>query len=401
MGRIVCLSLLISGFLAAEESPPYSLVDYLRSPIPRAAGFVNVISGDWIDQESHCQTSGPDPYVVAHSYCSTNAEEGTLADGWDFFHPAELEVHQPGGITYNEKGPKPTAEPLDSEPPSIEPPTLLEKGRHHHHHRKRVFQPQPDPATLFYREAGGSTVVFETDCIIQGFHPKLEGVGYSVVSSIDQPVRRTAERTHVNWESSNDTWIVELGDRTKRIYSRVDKHRHRPNLYQETYYKRLYHIQEERLPSGNARCFYYGADKELSRIDTLSSDKTLLISSVDFHRYKDHVDVVASDGLTTTFHFKNLHDRESARVVRAVDRPGLGRLYYEYSKNNKLSRRLHARTTAGRPDIPNYFHAEKGKKNLAFSVGRIRRVRTKDFSGHSLETSHSSSGSEVHLNTPV
>ena len=452
MRRVVCSLLLMSGFLAAEEAPPYSLVDYLKSPIPRAAGSVNVISGDWVDQESHCQTSGPDPYVVAHSYCSTNTEEGTLADGWDFFHPSELEVHQPEGITYNEKSPKPvfdcknphsyldqvlprgeawrpptnlegclwsnamprrkdgpnksgdfcnqtlaavplaeapqmaTEPPLtDDDPSSIRPLIGLEKR----HHRKRHYKDRPDPATLFYREAGGSTVIFESACIKRGFHPKLENVGYSVVSSIDQPIRRSAERTHVNWNSSNDTWVVELGDGTKRTYSRVDKNRHRLCVYDKGYYKRRYHIHEERLPSGNERRFHYDADKELSRIDTLSSDKRFLISSVDFHRYKDHVDVVSSDGLTTRFHFKKLHDRDTARVVETIDRPGLSRLHYKYSSKDTFSRRVHVRTTAGRPDIPDYFHEEKGSRAAVFSAGKIRRVRTKDFSGHPLATSHS------------
>ena len=413
MRRIVCSLLLMSAFLAAEEGDsPYSLVDYLKSPIPRAAGSVNVISGDWVDQTAHCETTGPDPYVVAHSYSSATSEEGTLADGWDFFHPSELEVHQPNGITYNEKSPRigirppqidtvvpsastaPSTNGLeDTEPSPAKAIMAMEKGHHHHHHHHhhstRFAIPPRDPATLFYREAGGSTVVFETDDIKKGFHPNLKNVGYSVVSSIDQPSRRSAERTRIEWVSSGDLWVVELEDGTKRTYSRVDKNRYRPASWQENYYKRLYHIHEERLPSGNRRRFHYDKDKELSRIDTLSSDERFLISSVTFHRHSKWIDAVSSEGLTTRFHFKKIHDRETARVVRSIDRPGLASLQYEYAGKDD-SRRVCSRITAGRTDVPEYFHSHrKGHRIDAFSVGKVRKIKTKDFSNKPLSTSHS------------
>ena len=80
MRHLVCSLLLTFNLLAADDGDSIcSLVDYTKSPIPRIAGSVNVITGDWIDQAAHHEATGPDSYVVAHSYCSASLEEGTLA----------------------------------------------------------------------------------------------------------------------------------------------------------------------------------------------------------------------------------------------------------------------------------------------------------------------------------
>lgn len=65
MRHLVCSLLLVCSFLfAEEEASSNSLVDYLKSPIPRVAGSVNVITGDWIDQVSHYEATGPDSLLT-------------------------------------------------------------------------------------------------------------------------------------------------------------------------------------------------------------------------------------------------------------------------------------------------------------------------------------------------
>jgi RHS repeat-associated protein len=383
MRRLVCSLLLAFNLLSAEEGDSAgSLVDYLKSPIPRVAGSVNVITGDWIDQAAHYEATGPDPYVVAHSYCSASLEEGTLADGWDFFHPSELEVFQRRGITYNTKA------------PSAANPELVEKE----YHPGSVPPPEDElpwyrtdySATLFYREAGGATVVFKTSHVPSGFHPELDDTGHTFVSSIDDPVRRDVSRTRIHWNASTDHWVVKLGDGTKRTYSRAEKHRYRPGPSQKQYYKRVYHIKEERLPSGNLRRYHYDKDYEIEHIETLSSDEKLLINTVHFNWHNDQVTVTTSEGRKTQFELKKLHDRETARVVKAVDRPGKARLSYEYTdKSEKHGRRLHTKKTSERPEVPKYYHTDKKSKQEKFIKDRVKEVWTKDFRGNSLALSHS------------
>jgi hypothetical protein len=322
MKRCLLFLLCILHGLSGEEESPISLVNQTKSPIPRAAGSVNIISGNWVDQSAHHATSGPDPYVVAHSYISSSLEEGTLADGWDFFHPSDLEVFQPKGIYYNRKNlegcpsiPKMACHRKgDGSPANVPPPTWID-----------------NEATLYYRDAGGATILFTGTGMATGFYPKLKNTGYLLVSSIDNPVRRDVKRTHVFWESASDHWVVKLGDGTRRIYARADKHKYRLRPDQKSYYKRSYHIKEEVLPSGNRRQYHYDADKELSSIRTLSSDKRYVLHSVAFHRKSDEVKVTTSEGITTHFSLKKLHDRETAYVVEKITRPGKARLSYAYS----------------------------------------------------------------------
>ena len=65
MKRCLLFLLFVLHALSAEEEPQISLVNQTKSPIPRVAGSVNIISGNWVDQSTHHETSGPDPYVVA------------------------------------------------------------------------------------------------------------------------------------------------------------------------------------------------------------------------------------------------------------------------------------------------------------------------------------------------
>lgn len=388
---LLVLLLLTAVHLSAEEEVDFSLVNQTKSPISRVAGSVNIVSGDWVDQFIHHETSGPDPYVVAHSYISSSLEEGTLADGWDFYHPSELEVFQPKGITYNRKG-------IGAVPLSC---WLQAKGHHATPYQPtNDILPPPDEGnktTLFYREAGGGTVVFKKEGQYSSFAPKLKKTGYMVVSSIDHPARRDVKRTRIRWEAAADRWVVTLGDGTRRIYSRTDTHQHRPRPDQKRYYRRCYHVSEEFLPSGNRRQYHYDPDKELKTILTVSSDEKYVIHSVAFHRKKDEVEVVTSDGLTTRFLLKKQGKDNAAHVVRAVDRAGRGRLSYSYADDTshhlqKIQRR---KSSAGRHDEVKFYRSGKntvgeetvtvaGKKKKKFMNGRVREVWTKALPGHPL-----------------
>jgi hypothetical protein len=70
MRHLVCSLLLTLNLLSADEGDPIcSLVDYTKSPIPRIAGSVNVITGDWIDHIHNgpikVESSGIWPAILA------------------------------------------------------------------------------------------------------------------------------------------------------------------------------------------------------------------------------------------------------------------------------------------------------------------------------------------------
>ncbi len=359
--------------LAAEDEIDFSLINEVKSPIERIAGSVNMVSGHWIDSEAHLENSGPDGVPLAHSYASSNVEEGSLADGWDLFFPSDLEVFQPRGITYTPK------ESL-----------------------YRIKGAEENRPTLFYREAGGSTVVFKGSEGFSDFEPKLKKSGYQHVNSIENPTRRNIHRIRIHeWRSHSDRWVVTLGDGTKRTYERSDKHKERPRPCQKSYFRRRYHITEERLPSGNRRYYSYNSDKELKKIETTSSKGTL-IHKFTFDWHDNYVKVTSSDELSARFFFKKLKDNDrSFYLITKIEREGKPPLFYEYSeKSPRHGRRLrYKKSSNGCKTHAKFYHegiVEVGNEKVSvdekkdeFLLDRVRELYTRVLPAEPLKRSHS------------
>ncbi len=338
--------LLLVATLSAEENEEFSLVNLTKSPIPRTAGTVNIISGNFVDQAIHTTTSGPDPYTLAHSYISSSLEEGTISDGWDYFHPSDLIIHQPQGISYATKG---SADDL-------------------------YF----NYATLLYREAGGASIIFKGSQHARHFKPKLHKTGYTVISSIDAPTRRDVRQTTITHDKHHDTWLVTLHDGTKRTYTPTKRLRRQPYFFEESHYKRSYHIAEERLPSGNYRLYSYHTDHTLKSIETLSSDKKHTLHTVSFKKDHHHIDVETSDGLSTAFSLKKIHDLENAHIVAQIKRPCKPDLSYSYSEQSHHHlRRIDKRFIgSGRTDEVKFY--KEGKNEVGDKTVEVTHHNAKD-----------------------
>jgi YD repeat-containing protein len=394
-------------FLLAEEAD-YSLVNLTRSPIPKVAGNVNIVTGNWVDQSTHHVTSGPDPYVIGHSYISSSLEEGTLADGWDMYHPSELSVYQPEGIRYVRKSigglplffenseniPFFNLPELGTIPCFQEDMTAKDcQERHQCVHKsslKKPDRPPRDPkaetyplrpknnvATLTYRESGGATYVFKGDGEAKHFYPKIHKSGYNHISSIETPTRRDIKRTTVRWDKNHDEWIVILGDGTKRFYSRANQFRHCP--LREEFPTATYHIREEVLPSGNRRWYHYSSDNDLKSIQTVSSDRKYVLHYVEFHRRHNDVEVKTSEGIATRFSLKKIHENTTAHIVESIHQQGQGNTFFTYcSKSDHHSRRIYEKTIGnGRKDIVRFYH--EGKNEVGSEKVFIRRKEDKNF----------------------
>ena len=427
MKRCLFLLLFVFHALVAEEEQDFSLVNLTKSPIPRVAGTVNIVTGNWVDQSSHQETTGPDPYVVAHSYISSSLEEGSLADGWDLYHPSELLVFQPQGIQYVRKSPSSHdvdgLEKNDLSPffkghiVSVPAPFPITKGfrgrppKPQKPHRPprdskadgypMVYPTMENPAELVYREAGGATYVFTGDHYAEHFHPKIHTSGYNHISSIDSPTRRDIRRTKVKWDRSHDEWDVLLGDGTKRIYSRTNAFKHCPPFRERNFVKATYCVREEILPSGNRRWYLYNSDKELKTIQTVSSDGKYVLHFVEFHRDHGSVEAKTSEGLSTHFSLKKLRDRENAHVVDSIKRPARGNLSFSYcDKSSCHTRRIYEKSFGnGRKDTVKFYHEGKNevgtevirvssKKEKKFLQNRVREIWTRQYVGHKPVLSH-------------
>jgi len=415
----ILLFLLLFVSLFGNDDAEFSLTNLSKSPIPKVAGTVNAISGHWVDQHYHDELSGPDALPIAHSYVSSSLEEGSLADGWDFFFPSDLVVYQPKGIVYTKNDPiydENSDDDIDSDDdciykndPNATNPTVLHAPADLHlpadlhngainsgfpnntppHDRNNPFDDSkreshytnrphyPNRSTLYYREGGGATVVFDGNKYAKHMDPHLEDSGYMHVNSIERPTRRNIHRTKVHFDSKSKVWIVALGDGTKRYYKSSDRLRRRPKKGDTKYYKRQYHIHREKLPSGNIRKYHYNSDYDITQIDTKSSDEKETLHSVYFSWHHSHVDVKTSDGLTTTFHLKKLHDKKNAHVVSKITDPAQKSIHYTYSEqSNKHLRRIKEKQSAnGRKVEIDFIKKEEDE----FKHNRVKEIRTHSF----------------------
>lgn len=344
---LACLLVNIQILFGQDD---FSLVNLTEGPWSRVHGSVNVITGNWVDQTSHSETTGPDPYALAHSYVSASEEEGSLADGWDFFHPSELEVFQPEGITFT----------------------------------KKVSVPSND-ITIRYRDSAGATITFVGSSKGHHFHPVLKNTGYVFTNSIATPNRRDHGNTTIEWVAPHDRWVVTLGDGTKRIYTKKYHQHLKPD--DDLGHRRYYRIHRETLPSGNHRLYSYEKD-DLASITTLSSDEKFTINTIEFTWKKQNLIVTTSDNITTTFCCKKLRDSEREfYVVDRIFRSDKGDLSYIYSdKTSRHVRRITSKMAAsGRSESILFYHG--GKNHIStekvkvgssndFLLGRVKQIWT-------------------------
>ena len=83
------------------STKPTSLVNMTAMPSSIVNGCVNVITGDYCIAGLDHSVSGPDPFPLGHTYFSSSLKDGTLGNGWNFFHNHLLQVFQSGKITFN------------------------------------------------------------------------------------------------------------------------------------------------------------------------------------------------------------------------------------------------------------------------------------------------------------
>ena len=342
-------------FLTAEDNAPPSLVDLSKSPIPRVAGSVNLVSGNFVEQTLHQETSGIDPYCVGTSYISSSDPDGSLGLAWNYYHATTLTVTQTEGIGYVNK-----------------PSPLLLKGNHP--------RPPTNPTILKLRDTGGAVYIFKGDNCAGDMKPDLEDSGYTYMSSIDTPFRRDIKRADVRWGKHRDVWKIRLGDGTKRLY-RLLKDKSTANT-------RSYYIVEERLPSGNKRLFSYDKKNRLETITTMSSDGKLKINKTTFHKRGHIVYVNTSDNMSTSFHLKLL-SKENQTVAKILS-AGAKDTIYSYEKKESSEQRLIEKTHNNGSeervfyykDGINYVGSQKivvDSSNKDFLHNRVRTLQTKAF----------------------
>jgi RHS repeat-associated protein len=353
--------LLVSSFLLSGEESP-SLTNILKQPIPRVFGTVNVISGDWVDQEVHEKPTGSDSLAIGHSYVSSNLEEGDISDGWDFLWPSTLETY------------------------SIKPSyNTSEYG-------------SPTQTKIYLREGGGATYVLEGEASFENLTPNLTNTGYVHISSIDNPILRDIRHIQCKKDPKKDVLYVTLLDGTVRTYTRTKKKKRIENRPSFLYYdESQYHIKREVLPSKNVHVYSYDLKDNLTEISTLSSCEKHLIQKVTITEDKGALIAESLEGKKITFGMKKLKKYGNKTIVNSIKRPGVPHRNYEYCDYSpRHDRRIDKRSwSTGRVEEAKYYtdshdtivdgdKVHQTSEERSFSKGRVREIKTKRFRGEDL-----------------
>lgn len=345
---LVLSLLFVFNSLHSIEDSPLSLVNLTEQPLARVHGTVNVISGDWVDQDVHERPSGPDSYAIGHSYTSNNSDKGSLSDGWDFLWPSVLETTGGDG-SY----------------------------------------------AIILHEAGGSKLAFK-DLFDQHPTPLFLSSGYTHISTIDHPVTRDISRIQIRRVRHKDaSWIVTLSDGTERFFeSCFTKDRH--NRFYSDVSPSFYHMTKEVLPSKNVRHFEYDKDGNLISIRTVSSCGKYLIQKITLKITKDAIHAKSLDGREVTFELKDVPiqglKHESYNLVRKIHRLGTPERSYSYSNGYGYQSRIEQRSWAtGLMEEAKFYSGDDthidGKKvhvpkdDRDFTRRRVSEIRTKRFRG--------------------
>ncbi len=347
---------------ADSTQPEYngpSLVDYMNSGIPKVHNTVSILSGAWVDSTCHAaDSSAIEPYQIAHVYSSNSLDEGSLADGWEFFHPTEVEI-----ISCNASD---------------------------------------ETVYLFARESGGATISFEKERKNKGsFKAKLERAGYTFTSSIASPDRTSPFNTSIDWDRHKKKVYMTLGDGRKRVYEQCEKKRLRE--YSDKYvkyHKTTYHLIEEISPTGIVKTYKY--DK---KTDDLLSITTRLangekVGYVTFESIeKKKVVATLSSGRKVIFYLKKIKDDESRRVVTSIKPEGRKKIHYHYCERSKRhTRRVEKKDlsdgntliakfyTDGKTEVDGIPYKPASSKERHFVRSRVRELYTKNLPGENSPT---------------
>lgn len=353
MVRALFALFLCFSLLFAEEEEPAPLVNLTRQPIPRVFGTVNVISGDWVDQEIHEQPTGPDAPAIGHSYISSHIARGSISNGWEFLWPSKL-IRR---FVYNPDG------------------TFVK-------------------TCLFVREGGGASLRFKRLPSENSFSFDSED-GYTNIASIDNPITRDPYRTKWEYLFKKKTWKATLSDGTIRFYKEDINSRKTGSSDVPDVTK--YHLVKEILPSKNIRLYSYGDHYHIKEIKTISSCQKYLIQKITVTKEKNKLVAESLEGKKITFFLKDLGDDET--VVSSISRGDAPTRNYEYSENTPHhNTRIFRRTwSTGRVEEAKFYNLSKdmivdGEKVQRSFVernlfrNRIQEIRTKRFRGEELFT---------------
>ncbi|MBS0637386.1 MAG: hypothetical protein JSS12_07730 [Verrucomicrobia bacterium] len=380
-----------------------SLVNLTSIPSAVVNGTVNVISGDFVECNQDDIVSGPDPYILGHSYASSSLQEGNLGSGWNFLHYHLLEVYQPDRIEYVKKGGSncvPYLYPFEMTsayqqimgvqplfPQEVKPIAKSELSIFSHpldglNGWTTKDGGSEDPIFLSLYDPSGGRLLYETtydedrkDKGMRNFKLVTKNSGITNITHGVLSGQTNLKNIQLKWIRKKDAFHVTLGDGTLRVYERQwwrkDMRHKRP--YHSTYY-RDYHLTREYKPNGNVSIYYYNGDFAVTAIETYNKDQTQKLSWVWFDQ-KDKSSnpsliVKTSDERTHSYTFERLDGspKHGKYTVSSLIRQGKPVVRFEYQEQGG-KRRLVKKMSEDGSWIRNEYYKNGRVKQQSSPIG--------------------------------
>lgn len=307
--KFIFLFLILFSTLQSEEELINTFLTSENDNLSLVGGVVNAQNGKLVQFDNDIKIEGSDALDLLRYYDGGHNYKGICGYGFGFAFPICLEFgEKPGGLFLN----------AEQRQGSFIPFTVVEKKKGYY---ERVVKP-------FYLENG------YTNC--------CEGLLRGEKNLCSMTMRGSSQ-------SSNGSFVIELGNGVKRHYSRGDG----------TYLLRI----EERA-NGNLRFYQYDNKKypeSPTRIWTTNKNQSLMLNWMNFEYGKKELKVSGSNGEEVCYHI----EKKKGYIEVDTDSGGTKTTSYRVNLLKKIS---------GKHISPKQYnsHAKRKLKNTIFVIPQIK-----------------------------
>ncbi len=371
--------------ICTKEQPQpetVSLVNRTSGPSSIANGSVNVITGNYVESGTDYVVSGPDLYVLGHTYINTDLEGGNLGFGWTFHHNHRLEVFMPRGLLI---------------PKGSERAWYSSEDEFEREYFNEEYMPKGSSAStsVYVIDPAGGRLLFQGDKRWKHLHLVTKNTGITNTSSGAISGKTNIKNTTVSYHKSARKWCVTCGDGTKRWYAITKKPPKEFDPEDRRCYFAHFHLVKEEKPSGNTIVYEYDGDgHNITKITTLSPKKEVLNWAKFCHvtgkewRHRPRIRVETSDGKTCIFHHTKMATRNAkhAYVITKIERPGLPDEVFTYQG---VTKHHEARVSKKEHSDGYFLESSYFNRDNKFLAHRIQSQKAKISKGLDPVTTHS------------
>lgn len=291
--------------LHAIETIPALISCIEGVPEAKIADHVDAISGQYIDVEVDLYLLGPDPLVLQRNYESGDFMFGKSPGSWRLLSHCFLVAGE------------------DNKSCAV-------KGERH----VGLHAYTGERLGSFFCYSGWRNTQTSTPCILK-LLTKSHILGLTNCARGEIGARTFPKNNQITYRQKEDRYEILSGDGTVRIYSLSTKPSHSlfsaellHNFASCLKNPKFYHLEMEKLPSGNHILYSYDEDENPLSISAYASEETIPFSQITFEYSKNTCRATSDDGRQVVYHFDI-----NGKLVK-VERSEQPDICYAYNPNH-------------------------------------------------------------------